>query len=285
MGWIKSVTLILIVLTMAACGASNGGEGDVRIISLMPSNTEIIAELGLSGQLVAVTTEDDHPESIAEDETLARLNTFELDEEQLIGLDPSHIVAHGSSAPMHQEILDRVAETTGAEVLVVEEAEDIEGVYDSIRQIGEFLGVRKESEGAVSDIAQEMGNLKQRYSDEKMREAFIHISDQPEIYTAGAGTFIDDALSWINVGNVFDDMEGYPAVSAEDVVARDPGLLVSMMGLEDEVLQQSISDTPGFEALDINAPANQCNIDPDLISRPGPRIVEGLEKLGQCVYE
>lgn len=281
---IKGMLIFTIVLMMAACGTPEG-EGEPRIVSLMPSNTEIIAELGLSEQLVAVTTEDDYPESVAEDESLVELNTFELDEEQLIELDPSHIVAHASTRSMHGAMLDRVAETTGADVLVVDEAADIEGIYDSIRQIGAFFEVHKEAEEVISGIAEEMGDLRGRYSDEDTRDAFIHISDQPEIYTAGEGTFIEDALSWVNVGNAFGDMEGYPGVSAEEVVERDPDVVVSMMGLEDRALQQSISSTPGFDGLDISDPENQCNIDPDLITRPGPRIAEGLEKVGQCVYD
>lgn len=281
---LKGLMVLAIVLMMAACASPEEG-GETRIVSLMPSNTEIIAELGLTEQLVSVTTEDDYPESVANDDSLTRLNTFELDEEQLIALDPSHIVAHASSASMHQDILEHAEETTGAEVLIVNEAKDIEGIYDSIRQIGDFFDMQGEAEDVISGIAEEMGDIKGLYSDERTRDAFIHISDQPEIYTAGDGTFIDDALSWINVGNVFEDMEGYPNVSAEDVIKRDPDVIISMMGLEAGRLEQSISDTPGFNGLAISKPENQCNIDPDLISRPGPRITEGLKEAGQCVYE
>ncbi|WP_411842903.1 ABC transporter substrate-binding protein [Salinicoccus sp. HZC-1] len=281
---IKGILIPVIVLMMAACGAPDN-DGDTRIVSLMPSNTEIIAELGLADQFVSVTTEDDYPASVVDDESLVKLNTFELDEEQLIGLSPTHIVAHASSAPMHQDILDRVSEATGADVLVVEDASDIEGIYDSIRKIGGFFDVPEKAEKVIGDIAKEMGNLKEQYSSEEPEAAFIHISAHPEIYTAGDGTFIDDALGWINVENAFDDMEGYPNVSAEAVVERDPDILVSLRGLEDKALAQSIRDIPGLDGLAISEPENQCNVDPDLISRPGPRSAEGLKAVGQCVYE
>ena len=280
----KGILMIAALLLMAACSPAEEGEG-TRIVSLMPSNTEIIAELGLEDGLVGVTTEDDYPESVADDGDLSRLDTFELDEEQLIGLDPTHIIAHEASAGMHRELLDRVAETTGAEVLTVEEARDIEGIYESIRQIGSFFSVEEDAEDVISGIARDLGDLKGQYSAEETRRAFIHISDQPEIYTAGGGTFMDDALSWINVGNAFDDMEGYPAVSAEDIVERNPDVLVSVMGLDDEALGRSVSDTPGLQDMAISDPGNQCNIDPDLLTRPGPRIAEGLRQTAECVYE
>ncbi|HIW13372.1 MAG TPA: ABC transporter substrate-binding protein [Candidatus Salinicoccus stercoripullorum] len=280
----KGILMFAAVLLMAACSPSEEGGGP-RIVSLMPSNTEIISELGFEDELVGVTTEDDYPESVADDEELLRMDTFELDEEQLIGLEPTHIVAHESSDGMHREMLDRVAETTGAEVLTVEEARDIDEIYESIRQIGAFFSAEEDAEDVISGIARELGDLKGQYSDEDTRSAFIHISDQPEIYTAGSGTFIDDALAWIDVGNAFDDMEGYPAVSAEDIVERDPDILVSVMGLSDEALSQSVSDTPGLQDMAVSDPENQCNINPDLLTRPGPRIAEGLGQTAECVYE
>src|SRR5690625_3073833 len=67
-------------------------KNDMRIISLMPSNTEILRELGLEEELVAVTTTDDYPENLSED--LTRLDTFALDEESMMVLNPTHIVSH-----------------------------------------------------------------------------------------------------------------------------------------------------------------------------------------------
>src|SRR5699024_10364162 len=116
----KGIMMLAAVLLMAACSTSEEGGGR-RIVSLLPSNTEIISELGFEDALVGVTTEDDYTESVADDEELLRMDTLELDEEQLIGLEPTHIVAHESSDGMHREMLDRVSAPTGAEVLTAEE--------------------------------------------------------------------------------------------------------------------------------------------------------------------
>src|SRR5699024_1539048 len=116
-------------------------------------------ELGFEDELVGVTTEDDYPESVADDEELLRMDTFELDEEQLNGLEPTHIVAHESSDGMHREMLDRVAETTGAEVLTVEEARDIYEIYDSIRQIGVFFSDEEVAYVVIIGISWDLGVL------------------------------------------------------------------------------------------------------------------------------
>ena len=282
---IKPVMIFLAAVMLTACGNDETG-GDNRVVSLVPSNTEILAEMGMADDLAAVTTEADYPPEVVDDEDLVRLNALELDEEQLTALDPTHILSHASLGGVNEDIINRVAETTGAEILVVEDAQNIEGIYESIRQIGEFVGETQAAESVISRMAEEIGDLISQYAGrEENIEAFIHISDQPEIYTSGEGTFIHHALEVIGVGNTFDDLEGFPSVSAEDVVERDPDLVISVMGLDDRALETSIRETPGFEGLKISQPANQCNINPDLLSRPGPRIVEGLAEAGQCVYE
>lgn len=282
---IKGTMMFISVVVLAACG-SDDGERDDRIVSLMPSNTEILNEMGMTDSLSAVTTEGDYPDAAAGDDEPVRLNASELDEEQLTALDPTHIISHESLGGTNEDILNRVADTTGAEILVVEDAESIEGIYDSIRQIGEFFGEQQSAESVISGIAEEIGGLKEQYAGQNQNiEAFIHISDQPEIYTSGGNTFIDNALAVINVGNAFGDLEGFPSVSAEDVVERDPDLVISIMGLDDGALETSINETPGFEGLKISDSGNQCNINPDLLTRPGPGIAEGLAEVGRCVYE
>lgn len=288
--------LLIFIIMLAGCASEGESVGEVgpeetpleerRIVSLMPSNTEIIAELGLATSLVAVTTEVSHPESVVENDEIAKMNAFELDEEQLVELEPTHILGHESSVPQYAETLGRVSETTGAEVLIVNEERTIEEIYASITAIGEFLGEKTAAEWLIEGIERDINVQNNIYEDHsESYEVFIHISDQPELYTAGSGTFIEDALAEIYIDNAFDDLEGYPNVSPEDVVERDPDKLVSIMGLEDAALEESIEGTPGFSELAISQPENQCNISPDLLARPGPRIADGLRAVGRCVYE
>lgn len=292
---ISGIVLIFVIL-LAGCASSGDGVDDIgpeetplegrRIVSLMPSNTEIIAELGLGSNLVAVTTEVSHPESVVENAEIVKMDVFELDEEQLIALEPTHILGHESSVSQYAETLGRVSETTGAEVLIVNEERSIEEIYASITAIGEFLGERTAAEWLIEGIERDINVQNNIFEDRSdSYEVFIHISDQPELYTAGSKTFIEDALAEIYIDNAFGDLEGYPNVSPEDVVERDPDKLVSIMGLEDDELSESIAGMPGFSELKIIQPENQCNIPPDLLARPGPRIAEGLRAVGRCVYE
>ncbi|MFC3419132.1 ABC transporter substrate-binding protein [Salinicoccus hispanicus] len=283
--------LLSLLFILAGCnsveeGVENTPLENQRIVSLIPSNTEIAVEMGLEHNLVAVTTEDDYPESIVDNTDLVRLNAFELDEETLVSLEPTHILAHESAGSVYGDILDRVSEATEAEVLVVDDAQSIEGIYRSITDIGEFLNEKTSAERLNESIERDINIQSSIFEDRgESIDAFIHISPQPELYTAGGNTFIADALSEIYINNTFEDLEGYPAVSAEDVVRHNPDKVISIMGMEDAALEESIENTPGFSELAISEPENQCNISPELLSRPGPRIAEGLKAVGRCIYE
>src|SRR5699024_12501242 len=119
------ISLLTIVL-LAACGAETNDQAavtedeEMRIISLMPSNTEIISELGAKENLTAVPVSDNCPEDLSED--LTRLDSFALDEEAMLALEPSHIVSHASGQDANKATLDRVASSPGAEVQVVADA-------------------------------------------------------------------------------------------------------------------------------------------------------------------
>ncbi|MFP3359585.1 ABC transporter substrate-binding protein, partial [Planococcus sp. SIMBA_143] len=105
--------LLIFIITLAGCTSAGEGLDEVapeetpleerRIVSLMPSNTEIIAELGLGTNLVGVTTEVSHPESVVENAEIVKMDVFELDEEQLIALEPTHILGHESSVSQYAE--------------------------------------------------------------------------------------------------------------------------------------------------------------------------------------
>ncbi|GAA3732830.1 ABC transporter substrate-binding protein [Salinicoccus jeotgali] len=285
--------LVLLAMTLFILTGCSGTEEDIesgfedrRIISLMPSNTEILVELGLEGNLVGVTSEDNYPESVANDASLTKFNTFELDAEKMIALEPTHILGYESSAPYYEDTLKRVSESTGAEVLIVDEAKSISGIYDSIKAIGEFVNEKTAAEWLKEDIERKV-NVQNSVFENRDEEArvFIHISSDPELYTAGAETFIDDALSEIHVENAFDDIDGYAAISPEAVIERNPTEVVSIMGLDDEELEEALSGIPGIEGHELDDPKKQCNIEPDLLARPGPRIADGLRAVGRCIYE
>lgn len=280
--------LVLSILLLSSCSNEEKqvehSSDDKRIISLMPSNTEIISALGEEGSLVGVTTVDNYPESLSDD--LTRLDSFELDEEAMLALNPSHIVIHESNQAAISHVVNRVAESTNADVLVVDDATNIEEIYETIDQIGQFLDREQEAKEVNEKLQNQVTEVIREYEDETIDgDVLLLVSTNPDIYVAGADTFIDDVLTSLNVRNAFSDVEGYPTVTSEELVKRDISKVVSISGEAPEVLSESLSNIAGLEDSAITNEKNQCVPDADVISRPGPRISEGLKEIAECVYE
>lgn len=276
------------VLLFAACDnetqITNTNNEDIRIISLMPSNTEIIAELGMEDSLTGITTADSFPEDL--NENLTRLDTFALDEESMMALNPTHIVSHQANHDANKNIIDRVASNTGAATLIVDDAGNIEEIYSTITDIGVFIGKEEQATVLNASLQQDVENIQREYGNrERQDKALILVSTTPDIYIAGNGTFIDDFLKTLNIGNVFEDVNGYPAITSEDLIAREPETVISTLGVSNEELTNELNNISGLEGAPITREENQCTPNPDTVSRPGPRFTEGLAAIAECVYE
>lgn len=276
------------VLLFAACDnetqITNTNNEDIRIISLMPSNTEIIAELGMEDSLTGITTADNFPEDL--NENLTRLDTFALDEESMMALNPTHIVSHQANHDANKNIIDRVASNTGAATLIVDDAGNIDEIYSTITDIGVFIGKEEQATVLNASLQQDVENIQREYVNrERQDKALILVSTTPDIYIAGNGTFIDDFLKTLNIGNVFEDVNGYPAITSEDLIAREPETVISTLGVSNEELTNELNNISGLEGAPITREENQCTPNPDTVSRPGPRFTEGLDAIAECVYE
>ena len=283
------ISLLTIVL-LAACGVETNDQAavtedeEMRIISLMPSNTEIISELGAKENLTAVTVSDNYPEDLSED--LTRLDSFALDEEAMMALEPSHIVSHASGHDANKDIIDRVASSTGAEVLVVDDAQKIEEIYSTITNIGEFIGKADEAERLNTELQETVGSIQAEYETKAAKgDALLLISTAPDIYIAGNDTFMDDFLHTLNINNTFDDLNGFPAITSEDLISRAPNTVISSLGISNDELTNELNNIAGLQGAPITSEENQCTPNPDIISRPGPRFTEGLAAIAACVYE
>ena len=283
---------IFSVLLLAACNNSSDDENqmtntnneDIRIISLMPSNTEIIAELGMQENLAGITTADNFPEDL--NKNITHLDTFALDEESMMALNPTHIVSHESNHDANKNIIDRVASNTGAETLIVDDATKIDEIYETITDIGVFINKEAQAEELNTSLQEDVESIKNEYANkDEQDKALILISTTPDIYIAGNNTFIDDFLKMLNIGNAFEDVNGYPAITSEDLIAREPGIVISTLGISNEELTHALDNISGLEGASITREENQCTPNPDTVSRPGPRFTEGLAAIAECVYE
>lgn len=265
----------------------NGSESfsnDKRIVSLIPSNTEILAALDLNDEIVGITTEDTYPKELAGDPDVSKIDAFEFDIEQLLALEPTHILSHESSYEMHSDVLEQITAETDAEVIYVEEAATLDGIPETIREVGRFTGEADIADEAAENLEEDIDEIVENV-DGNGHDAVIQIGRAPEFYTTGENTFLHDVLKKMDVENIFSDLDGFTSVSIETVIERNPDYIISVSGVDNTELSDEVAEFPGIENMTIESKDRQCAIDPDIITRPGPRITEGLTEILECLDE
>lgn len=257
--------------------------GERRIVSLIPSNTEILAELGLEEEIIGISTVDTYPEALVGNPDIDKLDAFEFDMEQLMALEPTHILSHDASRAVHGSVLEDVADATGAAFIFVKEAATADEIPDTIIDIGDFVGTPDKAREVAGTFEEDLKEMTDEAENTENSTVFLQVSSGPEIYTTGQNTFLHDVLDKAGADNIFEEMDGFVSVSYEEILDRNPDYIVSVSGADADRLSEEVEAFRGIENLSIQNMERQCAIDPDIITRPGPRITEGLAELSECL--
>ena len=250
------------------------------LISLIPSNTEIIYALGLGEKVVGLTTNDTYPEETAEVE---KVGDFNIDIEKVIALNPDLVFAHESSATTQEAGLQQIRDA-GINVFIVNDAVNFEDVYKTINTIGQLTGTTEDAEALTADMKAKLDEIKEKAATvTEKKKVYIEISPAPEIYTVGKNTFMDVMLQTINAENAAGDLEGWPSIDQESVLERNPDVIITTYNYVEDPVGQ-VTSREGWSEITAVKNKQVVEVHPDLVNRPGPRIVEGVEELAKAVY-
>lgn len=282
--------LLVFIVILSACGTKSDQKHDSqsedhtykRIISLMPSNTEILYELGLGDDVIGVSTVDDYPKEVKDKK---QFDAMKLNKESLMKAKPDLILAHESQKATNDKVLKGLKDN-GVKVVYVKDAQSIDEMYESFMQIGKVTHKEKASKKLVKETKQNIERVKNSVpNDAKGQKVFMEISSEPEIYTAGKQTFFDDMLTQLKAENSFSNLTGWQKVSKEDIIKQNPDLMISTMGVSSSEYQKMIRKRGGFSQIKAVQNNKIKAVNGDEISRPGPRIDDGLKKLKEAIYE
>lgn len=255
-------------------------EAAQRVLSLAPSNTEILFAVGAGDQVVGRDQYSDYPEA-AKDVTDIGSAFESLNTELIVSLKPDLIIAAEINTPEQVKAL----EDLGLTVYYLSNPTTLEEMYTNLETVAQLTGHE-------ADAATLIESLKARVVavDEKIMPLSSRISvfyeldgtDPAKPYTAGKGTFITLLIDRAGGYNIASDIEGYPQLSLEQVVAADPAFIIlgdSAYGVTPEL----VSARPGWENLSAVKSRQVLPFDDNLLSRPGPRLVDGLEALAKLL--
>jgi|SRR5690625_805997 len=250
-----------------------------QIVSLIPSNTEIVYELDLGDSLVGVSDHDNYPEEVLDKEKIGGL---ELNVEKILSLEPDLVLAHPTNDTDGLEQL----EESGITVFVINDATNFDEVYDSIELISQVTGTEDKGKDLITAMQNDLNEIAEKaeeIDEDEKKKVYLEISPAPEIFTPGKNTFENDILELLNAENVAKDEDGWVEISEEAVVEMNPDVIALTYDYIDNPVEE-VMKRKAWQDIDAIMDEQVFLIDTDIVSRPGPRLVEGAEKLGEVIY-
>lgn len=252
-----------------------------RFVSLAPSNTEILFALGLDDKVVGVTDFCDYPE---EAKAIEKVGGIEPNLEKIVALNPDLVLAIGGSPAQVEKATEM--EKLGLAVLVLEPG-DIEGIMANIELVGKAAGAEKEASELVTEMRKRFDDITARVKGAESRpKVFFELdaTDPSKPYTPGPGSFIDALITLAGGSNVGAGAKmQWAQLSTEEIIAQDAEVIV-LGDANYGVTAEMVKERPGWSVITAVKNAAIYPIDDVLVSRPGPRIIDGLEALTRIIH-
>lgn len=252
-----------------------------RIISLAPSNTEIIYALNLEDHLAGVTEYCNYPPEAKNKAVIGGFSTVDI--EKTVSLQPDLVLASN----IHSKSTTPMLEKLGFNVVTLN-PKTIEGVISDISQVANICHVAQQSQGTIE-------SLKKRAEVVSTRTAKLTGNDKPRatviiwhdpLMVAGKDTLIDDIMRLCGATNVAAPVSGHASFSIESLLSTDPQVifLPTSMGLTESPLWNSITTDARLKSISAIKNNAVYKIDGDILLRFGPRSITAMEQMAALLH-
>ncbi len=289
--------IILALLTLAGCRAATPQESSViddlgrsvvirdipqRLISLSPSNTEIVYALGLEDRLVGVTTYDNYPEAAQDKPKVSEYSNIDM--EKVVSAKPDLILA--SNIQKNDAI--PAFEKLGIAVLTLEPGTVDETIRD-IELLGRVCGKTQQAVALVSRLRDRIRAITDKTAQLTLTGSQIprvfFLTWHDPLWTTGSNTVIDDLITNAGGFNIAADLSGHAQIDLESVIDRNPQIIFVMSSMGDQDTSYNyIKQEPRFQATAALKNNQVYKVDADIFGRTTPRLVDGLETLAKLIH-
>lgn len=252
------------------------------IVSLQPSNTEILFALGVGDKIVGATEYDTYPEEAQKIERVS--DSVKFNSERILALKPDVVIAYTTGSDEENLNALKGLEDAGIKVFAIQSAKTFDDVYGDIQQIAKVMGIKDKGDKLNDDIKGKIAEVQAKVKDVKEpKNIYLEIGPKPDIYTPGSGTFQQEILDAANVKNVFADLKSWAKVSEEDIIAKNPDVILTTVNYVENPTAEILT-RDGWNSITAIQNKAVYSIDTDISNRPGPRIGEAVELIAKAVY-
>ncbi len=253
-----------------------------RIVSTAPSNTEILFAIGAGKQVVGRDQFSDYPAE-AKNVTDIGSTADKLNTELIVSLKPDLVLAAEINTPEQVKQL----EDLGIPVYYLNNPQTLEEMYSNLQTVAWLTGREAETETLIASLKKRVAAVDAKIAPVSSRPTVFYeldSTDPSKPYTAGKGSFITQLIERAGGHNIAADLDAYPQMSLEQIVAADPSFIILGDATWGGVTPEMVAARPGWGNLSAVKDGKVVPFDDNLVSRPGPRLVDGLEQLAKLLH-
>jgi iron complex transport system substrate-binding protein len=250
-----------------------------RIVSLAPSITEMLFALELGEKVVGVTSYCNYPEVATKIPKVS--DTLHPNLEMIISLKPDLVLV--TTASQLEQFTAKMSEL-GIAVFVIK-SDSVKGVLGSIELLGKITNKEQVAKNLIDSLNARLEKVKQQHSNQIAKPKVFFIVGTEPLITVGRKAFVTDVINLAGGQSISEDVETeWPAYSIETAISRAPEIILSPGSHSTENEPSKLTLPKGLEITPAARSGKIYKIDGDLLLRPGPRIIDGLEQIAKLLY-
>jgi iron complex transport system substrate-binding protein len=252
-----------------------------RIVSIAPSNTEILFAIGAGSKIVGRDDISDYPPDATEITSIG--STYgDLNTEAIVALEPDLVLAAMINSPEHVQAIEEL----DISVFVLPNPLDFDDLYEILGTAGRITGQEAAAEVLADNLKARVDAVVEKTDGADPIRVYYEVDgmDPTAPWTAGAGTFQDVLIRLAGGENIAADIEFYGQINLEELVTRDPAIMIFSEGPWVPTTPESVAERAGWTDVTAVAGGAVYGIDANWLDRPGPRLVDALETMAKLIH-
>lgn len=253
-----------------------------RIVSMAASNTEILYAIGAGSQVVGRDEFSDYPAEAVQLPSIAG-GFGEYNLEEIVNLKPDLVLAAEINTP--EQV--KAVEDLGLTVYYLSNPATIDEMYEKLMIVARLTGRESKAAALIESLKARVAEVQEKIAPlSAMPTVFYELdaTDPNAPFTAGEGTFVDALIQMAGGSNVAHDLgSGYFSISGEELLVQNP-MIILLGDAAYGVTAESVAARPGWKEMAAVENKQVYAFDDNLVSRPGPRLVDGLEAMARLIH-
>jgi iron complex transport system substrate-binding protein len=253
-----------------------------RVVSLAPSNTEILFAVGAGDQVIGVTQYCNYPSEARDREQIGGFSAKTISVEKIVALEPDLVLAAGE---IHQPVIEALDQLNVPVYSL--DPNTLDDVFTGVELVGQLTGHEEEADQVVAEMKDRVESVAERVATvpkEDRLSVYWEVFDEPRM-TTGPSTFTGQLIELAGGVNIFADVsEAYPQISDEEVIGRNPAVVMGPDTMGDKLTIETVAQRPGWDQVDAVQDGRIYLFDGDMVARSGPRLAQVLEVMAKALY-